>query len=177
MHREHCALQHGRAFASAQFLSLVVVGTPVVAVHISLCHGTLGCHCTYPAITALWHCLRKMPKNKSFLAQKLCVQPLVLATNSQSQAPHPFLSLSSPCISLRRLLVVILPAHPLCYAFPLLWFAVACSLHQTAWLAVGSHSRPREAALCSTATKRSACATTLLSWHVLGCFWDGHIRS
>lgn len=85
----------------------------------SLCHGTLGCHCTYLAITALWHCVMKMPKNESFLAQKFCVRHSALATSSQSQAPHPFLSLSSPCTSLSRLLVVTLPAHLLSCVFPL----------------------------------------------------------
>lgn len=60
--------------------------------------------------TALWRCLK--------LAPKLCVQHSVLATNPQSQAPDPFLSLSSHCTTLSRFLVVIL-THLLWYAFPL----------------------------------------------------------
>lgn len=61
--------------------------------------------------TALWRCLK--------LAPKICVQHSVLAINPQSQAPQPFISLCSHCTTLSRLCTVILPAHLLCYAFPL----------------------------------------------------------
>lgn len=160
---DHCALQHRSASASGHCLSLAVVGTAMVAAQLSICHRALGWHSI-----ALWYCLTEMPETGS---KTLCS---ALSTGNQSPVS------GSPSIPISFLTLYHSQQTPHCnpYSSALIRFSslVCCVLlppsdwrtpaAQEEWLyALGQ--------VTSTTAERSACAATLLSCHVLSCFWGG----